>query len=98
MIQRIYERSVIQMGYKPKHSFMVTIPRKICESLQIEKGTRLYFKLEGNRFVVSNDIKSLDDIICKDSDSVATIESTKTKKEDKEDIIVDGISLADLRY
>ncbi|MGI0060096.1 MAG: hypothetical protein ACREBJ_10055, partial [Nitrosotalea sp.] len=61
MIPKIYARSVIKMGHEPEHSFMVTIPKKICDILQIEKGTRLYFKLEDCRFVISKDIKSLDD-------------------------------------
>lgn len=96
MTQKIYSRSVIQLGHESKHSLMVTIPRKICEDLQIEKGIRLYFKLEGSRFVVSKDTKSLDDIICKDNDTITTTESLKTEKEKK--IIVEGISLADLQY
>ncbi|MGI0069565.1 MAG: AbrB/MazE/SpoVT family DNA-binding domain-containing protein, partial [Nitrosopumilaceae archaeon] len=52
-------RSVIQLGHESKHSFMVTIPKKICDSLQIEKGTKLYFKLEDCSFVVSKDSKIL---------------------------------------
>ncbi|MGH2613085.1 MAG: AbrB/MazE/SpoVT family DNA-binding domain-containing protein, partial [Rhabdochlamydiaceae bacterium] len=59
MTQKIYARSVMKMGHEPQHSLMVTIPRKICTELQIGKGTNLYFKLEGNRFVVSKDTKFL---------------------------------------
>ncbi|MGI0093897.1 MAG: hypothetical protein ACREA8_07325 [Nitrosotalea sp.] len=98
MIPKIYARSVIKMGREPEHSFMVTIPKKICDILQIEKGTRLYFKLEDCRFVISKDIKSLDD----NNDSVILIEPinqiTKETEKKKVDVIVDGVSLADLQY
>jgi len=93
------------MGREPEHSLMVTIPKRICKKLQIEKGTNLYFKLEDCMFIVSKDSKSLyndDDI---NNDDITTIESIKqTKEENQEDkkgekdIIVDGVSLADLQY
>jgi bifunctional DNA-binding transcriptional regulator/antitoxin component of YhaV-PrlF toxin-antitoxin module len=100
MIPKIYARSVIKMGREPEHSFMVTIPKKICEKLQIEKGTRLYFKLEDYRFAVSKNIKSLDDDI--NNDSIISIEPanqiTKEKEKKKVEVIMDGVSLADLQY
>lgn len=94
MIPKIFSRRVMKMGREPEHSLMVTIPKRICEKLQIEKGTKLYFNLEDCRFVVSKYIKSLD------NDDTTTIESIKqTKEEDKkEKIIVDGVSLAELQY
>lgn len=102
MIQKIFERIVMRMGREPEHSLTVTIPKKICESLQIEKGARLYFKLEENWFVVSKDIKSLDNIINNDNGGITTIDSiepiTKENGNKKGEIIVDGISLADLQY
>lgn len=92
---RIYARRVVKMGRESKHSLMVTIPRKICIELQIEKGTKIYFKLETNRFVVSKDDKFLES---RDgNDNTTTIESVVSTKE-KKDVIVDGISLADLQY
>ncbi|HEX5457140.1 MAG TPA: AbrB/MazE/SpoVT family DNA-binding domain-containing protein [Candidatus Nitrosotalea sp.] len=102
MISKIYARSVIKMGREPEHSFMVTIPKKICEKLQIEKGTRLYFKFEDYRFVVSKNIKSLENNDINNNDNITMIESIKQenqeyKKEEKE-IIMDGVSLADLQY
>ena len=60
MIQ-IHARRVMKMGREPRHSLMVTIPRKICKSLQIDKGAILYFKLEGNGFVVSKEAGTLED-------------------------------------
>jgi hypothetical protein len=51
----------MKIGREPRHSLMVTIPRKICETLQIGKGTILYFKLEGNGFVVSKEAGTLED-------------------------------------
>ena len=101
MIPKIYARSVIKMGHEPKHSFMVTIPKKICERLQIEKGTRLYFKLEDCRFAVSKNIKSLDDNnSVSNNDSIISIEpiNQMTNEKEKRDVIVDGVSLADLQY
>ena len=103
MIPKIYSRSVMKMGREPEHSLMVTIPKRICEKLQIEKGTRLYFKLEDYKFVVSKDSKSLDndDI---NNDDTTIIESIKQTKEEshldkkEEDVIVDGVSLAELQY
>jgi len=95
----------MKMGREPEHSLMVTIPKRICEKLQIEKGTRLYFKLEDCRFVVSKDIKSLDNDGINNNNDTTIIESIKqTKGENQEDkkgekdIIVDGVSLADLQY
>ncbi len=95
-----HARRVMKMGRKPKHSFMVTIPRKICNILQIKKGTKLYFKLEGNRFVVSKDSKFLDGITESNNDDTVTIEAVNhaTKEKERRDIISDGISLADLQY
>jgi len=91
----------MKMGREPEHSLMVTIPKKICESLQIEKGIILYFKLEESRFVVSKDIKSLYGITCNDDSSTA-IESTnlitKENGNKKEEVIVDGVSLVELQY
>ena len=102
MVQKIFERSVMKMGREPEHSLTVTIPKKICEKLQIEKGTRLYFKLEENRFVVSKDIKSLDGMTSNDNYTITTIESTNpiTKENDnkKEEVIVDDVSLVELQY
>ncbi|MHB8546536.1 MAG: hypothetical protein ACYDAJ_07215 [Nitrosotalea sp.] len=100
MIQKIFERSVMKMGREPEHSLTVTIPKKICENLQIEKSTILYFKLEDGRFVVSKDIRSLD-IVSNDNYTITTIESTKSTKENgnkKKEVIVDGVSLAELQY
>ncbi|WP_166389716.1 AbrB/MazE/SpoVT family DNA-binding domain-containing protein [Candidatus Nitrosotalea sp. TS] len=99
MTQKIYERHAMRLGHQTRYSLMVTIPKKICKALQIEKNTRLYFKLEGCKFVVSRDIKSLEDAMCNDNNTVETIESTKKENGSKEkEIIVDGISLADLQY
>jgi bifunctional DNA-binding transcriptional regulator/antitoxin component of YhaV-PrlF toxin-antitoxin module len=105
MLTKIYSRSVMKMGREPEHSLMVTIPKRICEKLQIEKGTRLYFKLEDCRFVVSKDIKSLDNDGINNNDDTTIIESIKqTKEENQEDkkgekdIIVDDVSLAELQY
>ena len=104
MIPKIYSRSVMKMGREPEHSLMVTIPKRICEKLQIEKGTRLYFKLEGCKFVVSKDSKSLDndDINNDDTTIIESIKQTKEEshldKKEEEDVIVDGVSLADLQY
>ncbi|MGI0073706.1 MAG: AbrB/MazE/SpoVT family DNA-binding domain-containing protein [Nitrosotalea sp.] len=96
MIQKIYARRVMRMGHEPEHSLMVTIPKKICDILQIEKGTKLYFKLEENRFVVSKDSKFLDDDT--NNSNYTTIESIKSKEKAKGDVIVQGASLADLQY
>jgi len=104
MIPKIYSRSVMKMGREPEHSLMVTIPKRICEKLQIEKGTRLYFKLEDYKFVVSKDSKSLDndDINNDDTTIIESIKQTKEEshldKKEEEDVIVDGVSLADLQY
>ena len=99
MVSKIYARRVMKMGREPKHSFMVTIPRDICNILQIEKGIRLYFKLEENRFVISKDIKFLDGITesSNDENTVKTANEI-TKEKERNDIIADGISLADLQY
>jgi antitoxin component of MazEF toxin-antitoxin module len=100
MIPKIYARSVMKMGREPKHSLMVIIPKRICEKLQIEKGTRLYFKLENCIFAVSKDSKFLDNGT-DNNDDMITIESTNQitkEKENKIDAIVDGVSLADLQY
>ena len=98
MIQKIFERSVMKMGREPEHSLTVTIPKKICEKLQIEKGARLYFKLEENRFVISKDIKSLDNMISSDNGAITIIESTKENGNKKEEVMADGVSLAELQY
>lgn len=101
MIPKIYSRSVMKMGREPEHSLMVTIPKRICEKLQIEKGTRLYFKLEDYTFVVSKDIRSLDGIVSNDNYTITTMESAKSTKENgnkKKEIMVDGVSLAELQY
>ena len=102
MIQKIFKRSVMKMGREPEHSLTVTIPKKICEKLQIEKGARLYFKLEDCRFVVSKDIKSLDNMASNNNYTITTIESansiTKENGNKKEGIIADGVSLAELQY
>jgi hypothetical protein len=107
MIPKVYARSVIKMGREPEHSFMVTIPKKICDILQIEKGTRLYFKLEDCRFAVSKNIKSLDytnddNNDDNNNDSIISIEPanqiTKEKEKKKVEVIMDGVSLADLQY
>ncbi len=102
MVQKIFERIVMKMGREPEHSLTVTIPKKICEKLQIEKGTRLYFKLEENRFVVSKDIKSLDGMTSNYNHTITTIESTnpitKENGNKKEEVIVDDVSLAELQY
>ncbi|GEM_PF-2429516 len=98
MIQKIYARRVMKMGHEPKHSFMVTIPRKICNVLQIEKGSRLYFKLGENGFVVSKDSEFLESTDGNHDDTV-TIGTMKRSKEKKEmNISVGGVSLADLQY
>lgn len=91
----------MKMGREPEHSLMITIPKKICESLQIEKGARLYFKLEDGRFVVSKDIKSLDNIVSNNNGTITAIDSAKSTKENgnkKEEVIADGVSLAELQY
>lgn len=86
----------MKMGRESRHSLMVTIPREICTELQIGKGTRLYFKLEGCRFVVSKDNKFLENT--DSNDSTITIESIEPAKEKKEMDIIAGVSLADLQY
>ena len=86
----------MKMGHEPEHSLMVTIPRKICKTLQIDKGAKLYFKLEGNKFVVSKDDKFLENTDG-NHDDVITVESMESAKE-KEDVIAGGIYLADLQY
>jgi bifunctional DNA-binding transcriptional regulator/antitoxin component of YhaV-PrlF toxin-antitoxin module len=79
MAQKIYSRSVIQLGHESKHLLMITIPKKICEALDIEKGTKLYFKLEDCKFVVSKDTKFLDST--DNINDTIIIGSTKTEKE-----------------
>lgn len=96
MTQKIHARRVMKMGQEPRHSFMVTIPRKICNELQIEKGTTLYFKLEENRFVVSKDSEFLENI--DGNDNITTVESIAPTKEKKMDISMTGVSLSDLQY
>ncbi len=93
MVSKIHARRVMKMGREPRHSLMVTIPRKICKSLQIGKGTVLYFKLEENCFIVSQDLKLLEN----NSQYVKTDISVESKKEG-ENVITGGISLADLQY
>lgn len=97
MTQKIYARRVMKMGREPRHSLMVTIPRKICSELQIGKGAILYFKLEGNKFVVSKDSKFLEGMNSNHDDTI-TVESIEPAKEKKMDISVGGVSLADLQY
>lgn len=88
---KIYARHVVRIGREPRHSFAVTIPRKICRTLQIEKGSVLYFRLAGNAFVAS-----------KEKPVIAMAEPTITRenepKKEKGDVTVAGISLADLQY
>ncbi|MFZ0185092.1 MAG: AbrB/MazE/SpoVT family DNA-binding domain-containing protein [Nitrosotalea sp.] len=105
MIPKIFSRRVMKMGREPEHSLMVTIPKRICEKLQIEKGTKLYFKLEDCKFVVSKDSKYLDNDDINNNDDTTLVEFIKqTKEENQEDkkgekdIIVDGVSLAELQY
>ncbi|MDE1862957.1 MAG: AbrB/MazE/SpoVT family DNA-binding domain-containing protein [Thaumarchaeota archaeon] len=99
MTQKIHARRVMKMGREPKHSLMVTIPRKICNELQIEKGTRLYFKPEGNHFVVSKDSKFLAIRTENGNDDTTTIDAgNDITKEKKKNVMVHGISLADLQY
>lgn len=98
MIQKIHARSVMKMGQESRHSLMVTIPRKICNALQIEKGDILYFKLEENSFVVSKDRKFLECSPEKSNDDTVTIESLNQITKEKKNVIVDGISLTDLQY
>ena len=98
MEQKIYARSVMKMGREPEYSLMVTIPRKICEALQIEKGTRLYFKLEENRFIVSKEERFLWSRTEDNSDGTITDCTSDQTKKEREDVMVHGISLADLGY
>ena len=98
MEQKIYARSVMKMGREPEHSLMVTIPRKICEALQIEKGTRLYLKLEENRFIVSKEERFLRSRTEDNSDGTITDGTSDQTKKEREDVTVQGISLGDLRY
>lgn len=99
MTQKIYARGVVKIGREPRHSLMVTIPKKICDALQIEKGTRLYFKLEENRFVVSKDDKFLNGSKEGSNSDTMTIETaSEVTKEKEKDVTVDGISLSDLQY
>ncbi|MDE1765820.1 MAG: AbrB/MazE/SpoVT family DNA-binding domain-containing protein [Thaumarchaeota archaeon] len=97
MASKIFTRKVMMIGREPECSLIVTIPRKICNALGIGKGTRLYFKLEGNSFIVSKDCEPIDDKV---ENSNGTLTKTghveKTKKDGE--IIVGGISLADLQY
>lgn len=86
------------MGQDPQHSLMVTIPRKICNTLQIEKGTMLYFKLEENRFVVTKNSKFLECSTENSNDDTVTIGIQNNITKEKKDVIVKGISLADLQY
>ncbi|MDE1766451.1 MAG: AbrB/MazE/SpoVT family DNA-binding domain-containing protein [Thaumarchaeota archaeon] len=95
MIQKIHARSVMRMGREPRHSLMVTIPREICNALQIEKGNMLYFKLEGNKFAVSKDSKFEH---TDGNDNTTTVESIAPTKEKKMDISMTGVSLSDLQY
>ena len=86
------------MGREPKHSLMVTIPRKICEALQIEKGTRLYLKLEDNRFIVSKEERFLWSRTEDNSNGTITNGTSDQTKKERKDITIHGISLADLGY
>ncbi|MDE1816789.1 MAG: AbrB/MazE/SpoVT family DNA-binding domain-containing protein [Thaumarchaeota archaeon] len=98
MTQKIHARRVMKMGQEPQHSLMVTIPRKICNALQIEKGNMLYFKLEENHFVVSKDSKFLECSTENSNDDTVTIGIQNHTTKEKENIIVKGISLANLQY
>ena len=86
------------MCREPKHSLMVTIPRKICEALQIEKGTRLYLKLEDNRFIVSKEERFLWSRTEDNSNGTITNGTSDQTKKERKDITIHGISLADLGY
>ncbi|MDE1861990.1 MAG: AbrB/MazE/SpoVT family DNA-binding domain-containing protein [Thaumarchaeota archaeon] len=90
---RIYARRVVKIGREPKHSLVVTIPRKICKVLQIEKGTKIYFKLDEDHFIVSKDSKFLEGYL----QYMKMVTPVDSKKE-KEGVIAGGISLADLQY
>lgn len=85
------------MGREPEHSLMVTIPRKICNALKIEKGTNLYFKLESNRFIVSKDCEPIDDKVENSNSTLTKTGHVETTKKDGV-IIAGGISIADLQY
>lgn len=98
MIHKVYTRSVMKMGRESRHSLMVTIPREICSELQIDKGTKLYFKLEGCRFVVSKDSKFLESTNGNHDDTITIGTTESVKEKNKIDISVAGVSLADLQY
>lgn len=85
------------MGREPEHSLMVTIPRKICNALKIEKGINLYFKLESNSFIVSKDCEPIDDKVENGNGTLTKTGRVEAAKKDGE-IIAGGISLADLQY
>ncbi len=86
---KIPSRKVLRIGHKSRFSLAVTIPSKICKALKIEKGTVLYFKLEGNYLLVSKE-KSFQ------TEEACVIELQESKK--VEDVKVGEISLSDLHY
>ncbi|MGI0070232.1 MAG: AbrB/MazE/SpoVT family DNA-binding domain-containing protein [Nitrosopumilaceae archaeon] len=89
---------MVKIGREPKHSLAVTIPRKICKALHIEKGGVLYFKLEENRFVVSKENRILGGSTESNKHDTVTVESVNQVTKEKENVIMGGISLADLQY
>jgi antitoxin component of MazEF toxin-antitoxin module len=84
---KIFARKVLKIGHESSHSLAVTIPAKICKALQIEKGTTLYFKLDGNNVMVSKE--KLLGIISN---------STESESKKEEDVRMREISLSDLHY
>ncbi|MEO9277055.1 MAG: AbrB/MazE/SpoVT family DNA-binding domain-containing protein [Nitrososphaera sp.] len=82
MVQKIYARSVMKMGQEPQHSLMVTIPRKICRELNIEKGIKLYFKMYHDRFIVSKETRFLEDTWLGE-DSIKSADTTNEKTDYK---------------
>ena len=71
------------MGREPRHSLMVTIPRKICRELNIEKGTKLYFKKYNDRFIVSKETRFLEDTLLGE-ESIKSADTTNEKKDYKD--------------
>ena len=80
MKRNIFTRKVKRLGREPEHSLMVTIPRKICNALKIEKGTKLYFKLEGNNFIVSKDCEPVDTKVEDGNDAMTETRNVGTTK------------------
>lgn len=73
----------MRMGREPRHSLMITIPRKICRELNIEKGSKLYFKLDNDRFVVSKESNFLEDALV-DKERAKSAEATNEKIDSKD--------------